>query len=133
MPQQLIITFRTDKPEAELGVYRDGHRVAYQSWHAHRELAETIHRKLDEILSGTNQHMKDVTGVICYQGPGSFTGLRIGISVANALAYGLAIPIVATRDEHWIQDGINRLGQGKTDFPVQPHYGVPVHITAQKK
>ena len=130
---ELIMTIRTDKPEAELGLYADGQRVAYHSWHAHRELAETLHTKLRELLAGSQKSLHDVTAIVCYEGPGSFTGLRIGMSVANALAYGLSLPIVASTGEDWARIGVARLKQGDSDFPAQPFYGAPVHITAQKK
>ncbi|MFZ1483567.1 MAG: tRNA (adenosine(37)-N6)-threonylcarbamoyltransferase complex dimerization subunit type 1 TsaB [Candidatus Saccharimonadales bacterium] len=130
---KLILTIRTEKPEAELGLYSDGRRIAYYSWHAHRELAETIHAKLQELIASTGSSLQDVTAIACYKGPGSFTGLRIGISVANALAYGLSVPIVSTTGEDWIEQCSSKLEQGESDFPVQPFYGAPVHITAQKK
>jgi tRNA threonylcarbamoyladenosine biosynthesis protein TsaB len=130
---KFVITIRTDKPEAEIGVYARGHRVAYYSWHAHRELAETMHTKLRELLVSNRKSIDDITAIVCYQGPGSFTGLRIGMSVANALAYGLSVPIVATTGEDWATRGIERLRQGDSDFPALPFYGAPVHITSQKK
>lgn len=130
---ELMLTIRTEKPEAELGMYSEGRRIAYYSWHAHRELAETIHSKLQELVASTGNSTQDITAIACYKGPGSFTGLRIGISVANALAYGLSVPIVATTGEDWIGQCISKLEHGESDFPIQPFYGAPVHITAQKK
>lgn len=36
---------------------------------------------------------KDLTGIEVEKGPGSFTGIRVGVSVANALGYSLSIPV----------------------------------------
>lgn len=128
----LILTIRTDKPEAEVGLYQEKTQLAYEVWEAHRELSNTIHVKIKDILQSQGKAFKDIEGIVCYEGPGSFTGLRIGITVADTLAYGLNIPIVATTDD-WIEQGIARLLAGENDRIALPHYGAPVHITQQKK
>lgn len=127
----LILTIRTDNPEAEVGLFEDQEKIAYASWQAHRELAETIHQKIREILDGRS--LESLEGIVCYQGPGSFTGLRIGLTVANALAYSLAIPIVAVQGENWVRTGLEKLLAGENQKITQPEYGAPVHITSPKK
>jgi tRNA threonylcarbamoyladenosine biosynthesis protein TsaB len=128
----VTLTIRTDKPEAELRLFDSGAQVAETVWQAHRELAETIHLKIRDILQGQQKDLKDIDGIIAYQGPGSFTGLRIGLSVANALADGLGVPIVASRGDDWQQTGLTRLQKGEQDQVAMLEYGAPVHITAQK-
>ncbi|MEI7838729.1 MAG: hypothetical protein WCI37_03000, partial [bacterium] len=59
--------------------------------------------------------------------------LRIGISIANSLSFGLNIPIVASNEENWIQTGMGNLEAKKEIKPVIPFYGSPVHITKAKK
>lgn len=127
-----VLTLRTDRPESEIGLYKDGVQLSYEVWEAHRRLAETIHTKINEQLRARQMTLKDLDGIIVYQGPGSFTGLRIGISVANSLAYGLGVPIVATTDD-WIEQGLILLTAGKGSAVVKPEYGQPAHITTQKK
>ena len=128
----LILTIRTDKPQSEIGLYDKEKQLAYEVWEAHRRLAETIHQKIDIMLKSNDKTLSDIQGVVVYEGPGSFTGLRIGLSVANALAYSLDIPIIAAT-EHWIEVGIKDLLAGRTDKIALPEYGAPVHITTQKK
>lgn len=129
----LILTLRTDSPEAEIGVYEDDKQLAYQTWQAHRELAATLHRRIDELLTTQGKTLQDIQGIVCFQGPGSFTGLRIGLTVANTLAYSLKIPIVGDMDDDWITQGVKRLQKGDQDTIVMPEYGAPVHITQPKK
>lgn len=129
----LILTLRTDKPEAEVGLYQDEMQVVYETWQAHRLLAETIHTKVKDILDTQHKTLQDLEGLACYKGPGSFTGLRIGLTVANALAYSLAIPVVAARGNAWQQDAIRRLLQGENETIALPEYGAPVFTTQPKK
>jgi len=129
----LILTIRTDKPEAEIGLYDGVRQIAYEMWEAHRELSVTIHKKIDEILKSQGKDLHDIEGIVCFKGPGSFTGLRIGLSVANALAHALQIPIVAHPDPAWLETGIADILAGKNDHTALPEYGSPVHVTAQKK
>jgi len=127
-----ILTLRTDKPQAEMGLYRDGVAIAQESWLAHRQLAETIHQKIQSLLVTQHLELTDLQGIVAYKGPGSFTGLRIGQSVANALAYSLGVPIVTNEGATWTTDGITRLKQGENEQIGIPNYGSLPHITAQK-
>ena len=128
----LILTIRTDKPEAEIGLYDKNNTLAYETWLADRQLAETIHKKIKQILDNNQKDLNQIDAVAVFIGPGSFTGLRIGITVANSLAYGLNIPIVGTNADDWIRLGINRLIKGENDRQVLPEYGAPPHITKPK-
>lgn len=129
----IILTLKTDNPEAEIGLFDDEKQLTYETWQAHRQLAETIHQKIDEILKQHNMSLQDVEGLVAYKGPGSFTGLRIGLSVANALAYGLSKPIVGATGMDWKASGMQRLRGNESDTAVMPEYGAPVHITKPKK
>ncbi len=129
----LILTIRTDKPESEIGLYEDADQTAYIIWEAHRSLAETIHIKIKDLLESKNKNLQDVKAILVFKGPGSFTGLRIGITVANALSEGINVPVVAAQNEDWIDNGIKRLLAGENDNQVSPEYGAPVHITTPKK
>lgn len=128
-----ILTLRTDKPEAEIGIYDDTIKIDYSMWMAHRILAETLHRKIQQLLVSNKMSIEDIQGIICFQGPGSFTGLRIGLTVANAIAYSMKIPIIAVANENWIESGLEHLLNGENDIQAVPFYGADAHITPQKK
>lgn len=48
---------------------------------------------IDEILKKNKKTLKDLTEIEVEVGPGSFTGLRVGVAVANGLAWSLKIPV----------------------------------------
>jgi tRNA threonylcarbamoyladenosine biosynthesis protein TsaB len=129
----LILTIRTDKPEAELGLFDGDKKLAYETWQAHRELSDTVHKKMDALLKSQNRELEDLQAIICFKGPGSFTGLRIGLTVGNALAYSLDIPVVSTMGENWIAAGTERLRNGENEKIALPEYGAEANITVQKK
>ncbi len=129
----IILSIRTDKPEAEVGLFDSENQLAYQTWTAHRQLAETIHSKMEELLKSQGKSLQDIEAIICYKGPGSFTGLRIGLSVANALAYGMNIKIVGSSGDNWLKIGMTSILSGTNDKIVLPEYGSPVHLTVSKK
>ena len=47
----IVLTIKTDNPEAEVGLFKDGEQLAYIKWQAHRELSTTLHQKVDQILN----------------------------------------------------------------------------------
>lgn len=129
----IILTIRTDNPEAEIGLFEYNKELAYEKWQAHRELSATIHDKIAKTLSVKGLTIENLGGIVCFKGPGSFTGLRIGLTIANALAVGLSIPIVATHGNDWIQKGIDRLGNSENESLALPAYGNEPHVTKPKK
>jgi tRNA threonylcarbamoyladenosine biosynthesis protein TsaB len=128
----IILTIKTDQPEAEISIYEDERKLADYKWLAHYELSETIHSKIKELLTSVKKDWQDIEGVVVFYGPGSFTGLRIGISVANAMIYGLDCPGVGSAGKNWVADGIKKLISGQNDKIIKPHYGADVHITKPK-
>lgn len=130
----MILTLRTDKPEAEIGLFTpDGTQQTYYKWLADRQLAKELLTKIKQQLDENSANFTSLTGIVVFQGPGSFTGLRIGITVANTLAYGLEIPIVTAQGEDWVTIGLGKLQAGKNERMILPHYGAEANITMPKK
>ncbi len=129
----IVLTLRTDKPEAEVGLYQDGKKIAYETWLADRQLTQTIHLKIQEILNKSSTELGEVEGIVVFEGPGSFTGLRIGITVANALAYANHLPVVACGGKKWLETGVKMLADGQNHKIALPKYGAPPNITKPRK
>jgi tRNA threonylcarbamoyladenosine biosynthesis protein TsaB len=57
--------------------------------------AEKLHLFINEVLQNTNLELKDLSAVAISKGPGSYTGLRIGVSSAKGLCFALDIPLIS--------------------------------------
>lgn len=128
-----MLTIRTDRPEAEIYLYDGDALLAKDKWQAHRELSSTLHSRLKKLLKSIGKDWHDIEGIVAYQGPGSFTGLRIGLSVANALAASLNIPIIGSKGADWQAAGLARIIKGENDELVEPYYGSPAFTTGPIK
>lgn len=58
--------------------------------------AEKLNLFIEELLKEVQIKLKDISAVAVSKGPGSYTGLRIGVSTAKGLCYGLNIPLIST-------------------------------------
>lgn len=128
-----ILALRTDKPEAELYIYEGEVETASLKWQAHLKLAETLNSQIEEILNKSSISYRDLAGIAVFKGPGSFTGLRIGISVANTMAFSLGIAVVARGGKNWLKTSVKDLQAGKNDQTALPEYGSPARTTQPKK
>jgi tRNA threonylcarbamoyladenosine biosynthesis protein TsaB len=130
----MILTIRTDSGEAELGVYAaGGKQVHAHKWLAERRLAKELLGVLVAQLHEAGTDFSKLTGIVVYQGPGSFTGLRIGMTTANTIAYSQNIPVVGTQGDNWLQDGLVKLREGQNDRLVLPVYGGEANISTPRK
>lgn len=129
----MYLGLRTDSPVAEFYLYEGATERATQHWQADRELARGILRKLEEFLAENDVTFTELSGLFVFQGPGSFTGLRIGLSVANTMSYSLSIPIVSSLGDNWVIEGVTQLQNGQNDNVVLPEYGAPARITRPTK
>jgi tRNA threonylcarbamoyladenosine biosynthesis protein TsaB len=69
--------------------------VAEKNWEVKSNESKFLIPSLDEILKSKGLGLKDINQVIVVKGPGPFTGLRIGVVLANALGQNLNIPVFA--------------------------------------
>ena len=129
----LTLLMRSDRDRSELYLYNGQELLNSYVYEAERQLAENINSAIKELLDKSDKNMSMLKGIGVFSGPGSFTSLRIIHSVANALAYGLKLPIVAANGSNWQAKALKMLGEGQNQKLVLPEYGAPVHITKPRK
>lgn len=82
--------------EAAVTLTIGGQAFVKQVTHDHLR-AQVLLPLLDDMLREHDRSVSDITAITVMTGPGSFTGLRVGIAVANALGTLLGIPVNGKR------------------------------------
>lgn len=90
-----ILNIETSTKNCSVALAKDGEAVVCKEiaemGYSH---AEKLHVFIEEILSEANLQFSDLNAIAVSQGPGSYTGLRIGVSAAKGLCYALDIPLI---------------------------------------
>ncbi|MDX2026023.1 tRNA (adenosine(37)-N6)-threonylcarbamoyltransferase complex dimerization subunit type 1 TsaB, partial [Microcella sp.] len=96
----MLLAIDTSAGTAVAVVALDGTVLAERSTDDTRRHAEVIGPFLDEVLHAPGVSAADLTGVVAGIGPGPYTGLRVGIAAARAVALARGIPLlpVASHD-----------------------------------
>ena len=91
-----ILNIETATKNCSVAIAKDGKTILCKEMaeegYSH---AEKLHVFINEILNEIEISCKDLSAVAVSQGPGSYTGLRIGVSAAKGLCYALDIPLIA--------------------------------------
>ena len=128
----VVLLLKTDQADCYAKLYQ-AERQQQFSWQAGRNLSDGLLQFLQQCLKEFGAEWADLSGLVVFCGPGSYTSLRIGLTVANTMASSLQIPIVGVDGEQWQSDGLARLSVGENDKIVLPIYLQPVYITQPKK
>lgn len=91
-----ILSIETATKNCSVALSQDGKTIACKeisdAGYSH---AEKLHVFMEDILKENKVRFQDLSAIAVSQGPGSYTGLRIGVSAAKGLCYSLGIPLIA--------------------------------------
>jgi len=92
----LLLNIETATKNCSVGLSKDGNILAIREVATQNfSHAEKLHVFIEELFAETNLKLQDLNAIAVSQGPGSYTGLRIGVSAAKGLCYALSIPLIA--------------------------------------
>lgn len=145
MNKTYILAIDTTEENTGIGLLGDN-LFKIKTWVSQRNQSQELLPKIDQLLKKAHVKPAQLKWVVINLGPGSFTGLRVGISVANAFGYGLQIPVIGKSNllgstgeriqqllgiENPTQPPLNKgRSKGINKFrQVLPVYGAPPHIT----
>lgn len=128
----MILLLDTSTPVCKLTLV-DGDWRYDDEWQADRTLAKNLLKYIHQQLEKNRKTFSDIRSIGVFEGPGSFTGLRIGLTVLNTIANSEHLPIVGARGDEWQQVALTRLQNGENDEMVMPFYGSEAHITKPRK
>lgn len=91
----LILCIETGTDICSVGIAKDGELLSLRESDEGRDHARKVGVFVDELLREMDIEPEELDAVAVGKGPGSYTGLRIGVSFAKGLCYGLQKPLVA--------------------------------------
>lgn len=91
-----LLNIETATKNCSVSIAKDGETLACkeisEQGYSH---AEKLHLFIEDILKEHQLDFSDLSAIAVSQGPGSYTGLRIGVSAAKGLCYALNLPLIA--------------------------------------
>jgi tRNA threonylcarbamoyladenosine biosynthesis protein TsaB len=105
----VLLAVDTSTARAGIALY-DGDVLAESVWQAGRHHGRLLMPAIDETLRRLGRHPGDLTAVAAARGPGSYTGLRVGLSVVQGLSVALSVPAYGISSLEVLAAGLPPLG-----------------------
>jgi tRNA threonylcarbamoyladenosine biosynthesis protein TsaB len=93
--QKNILAIDSSSNRLILGLMYEGDKLVKSDELVEKSHGQMIIKKINDLLNSANKEVNSIDAIIVQAGPGSFTGLRIGIATAKGIAVAFDIPIVA--------------------------------------
>ena len=90
-----ILGIDTATPYLALGIVEENKVLSEIRFDARQAHAQLLTSSIDKILKDADLELKDLDGIALSIGPGSFTGLRIGLAMAKGLCFASGIPLIS--------------------------------------
>lgn len=90
----MLVAIDSSTDTASLALVEEGRVLAEASWRCGQNHSVELLPRLTQLLDEAQVSLKDTSCVIVAKGPGSFNGLRVGLSTAKGLAFSLSVPII---------------------------------------
>ncbi len=120
----LILNLETASPVCSVALSRDGKLLGSRQSTEDKSHATRMTIFISELLEEQHIEANDLDAISLGMGPGSYTGLRIGASVAKGLAYASGKPVIGIPTLKALANGFHR--QHYQDIPATP--GLPVFL-----
>ena len=96
----------------------DKGKIVEEQYERGNDYRDRLWPAIDRVLKGAGIHLEQIKGIAVSQGPGSFTGLRVGISVAKTLALSLGKPLLGIPTLEVLAQGLDICYQEKVKILV---------------
>ena len=90
----MYLAIDTSTDTASLALAQEDKVLAELTWHCGQNHSTELLPRISDLLNLAKLNIQSASGIIVAKGPGSFNGLRVGISTAKGLAFSLGVPIV---------------------------------------
>ena len=109
----LILSIETSVKICSAALHESGSLLASSEVFIEKSHSGVITLLIDQVLKNAKKTTGDLQAVALASGPGSYTGLRIGTSVAKGLCFALDVPLIAVGTLEAMAYGMNRVNVGK--------------------
>ncbi|MDC0210530.1 tRNA (adenosine(37)-N6)-threonylcarbamoyltransferase complex dimerization subunit type 1 TsaB [Flavobacteriaceae bacterium] len=108
-----ILNIESSTTNCSISLALDGNLVALKESNDDKYSHSTkLHSFINEVLKKSNISVKELVAIAVSKGPGSYTGLRIGVAAAKGLCYSLDIPLISISTLHILSKQIQVREQG---------------------
>jgi tRNA threonylcarbamoyladenosine biosynthesis protein TsaB len=90
-----ILSIETSTAICSVAIHNEGELMANTDLHLEKSHSNSLTPLIEQLLYHCDLQMSDLTAIAVSSGPGSYTGLRIGLSTAKGLCYALEIPLIS--------------------------------------
>lgn len=90
----MLLAIDTSTDTASLALVQDSQVLAELTWRCEQNHSVELLPRLADLLGRSKSSLQSINCIIVAKGPGSFNGLRVGVSTAKGLAFSLGIPII---------------------------------------
>lgn len=90
-----ILSLETSTSICSVAIHKDAKVLAAADLYLDKSHSNSLTPLIEQMLQHCDLEMRDLDAVAVSSGPGSYTGLRIGLSTAKGLSYALDIPLIA--------------------------------------
>jgi tRNA threonylcarbamoyladenosine biosynthesis protein TsaB len=102
----MILCLETATPVCSVALCDRTGTISVRESHANKSHAVQLTLFIGELLSEEEIRPEELEAVAVSKGPGSYTGLRIGVSVAKGIAYGASLPLIGIETTRSMFNGI---------------------------
>lgn len=130
----MILFIDTNGANHTITLFKQNIILKSYTWAIKKDKRQDVLVMIEKLLTSCKVEKKDLCGILVYQGPGSFTSVRVGVTIANALAWSLNIPVYGVKSNNYnekipdltIKNKLDELikNNKKLHFslPVEPYY-----------
>ncbi|SFE76503.1 tRNA (adenosine(37)-N6)-threonylcarbamoyltransferase complex dimerization subunit type 1 TsaB [Thermoflexibacter ruber] len=91
----MILSIETSTEVCSVALHENSKVLSYYELFTEKSHSSALTLLIKNVIENTQKKLSDLQGILLSQGPGSYTGLRVGTSVAKGLCYALDIPLFA--------------------------------------
>ncbi|MEQ8546762.1 MAG: tRNA (adenosine(37)-N6)-threonylcarbamoyltransferase complex dimerization subunit type 1 TsaB [Cyclobacteriaceae bacterium] len=115
----LILSIETSTDVCSVAVHNESNLIAFQRYDLAKSHSSLLAVLIQQMLENADLKISDLSAIAVSAGPGSYTGLRIGVSTVKGIAFGQNLPVIAL-------DSLDVLNAAFHRFQKEDEYAMPM-------